>query len=66
MDIEGAEYLALKGSKEILKTKKPVIFLATHGDEVREKCVKLLSEFDYTISSLDKKEIFQSDEFICF
>lgn len=66
MDIEGAEYLALNGSKEILKTRKPVIFLATHGDEVREKCVKLLSEFDYIISSLDNKEISKSDEFICY
>ena len=66
MDIEGAEYLALKGSKEILKIKKPVIFLATHGYEVREKCLKLLSEFDYKITSLDNKEISKSDEFICY
>jgi len=39
LDIEGAEYDALLGAKELLKTKKPIIFLATHGDEIKSKCV---------------------------
>ncbi|GMU96854.1 FkbM family methyltransferase [Ignavibacterium album] len=42
MDIEGAEFDALNGAKEILKTKKPIIFLATHGNEVKIKCLELL------------------------
>lgn len=65
MDIEGAEYLALKGSKELLKTRKPVIFLATHGDDVRTKCLKQLAEYGYSISTVDNKPIEQSDEFVC-
>ena len=65
MDIEGAEYEALIGAKELLKRKKPVIFLATHSSEIRAKCLKLLAEFGYTITSLDNKPIEESDEFVC-
>ena len=43
MDIEGAEYDALVGAKELLKIKKPIIFLATHSDELKAKCLKLIS-----------------------
>jgi len=45
MDIEGAEYDALIGAKELLKRRKPVIFLATHSNELRAKCIKLIAEF---------------------
>lgn len=66
MDIEGAEYDALKGSEGILKTKKPVIFLATHGNEVRDKCLKVLREFGYNIQTIGNVSIEKADEFICF
>ena len=65
MDIEGAEYEALIGAKEILKTKKPVIFIATHSAELRTKCLKLLAEFGYTVKSIDNKPVDESDEFVC-
>ena len=65
IDIEGAEYEALIGAKELLRRKKPVIFLATHSDKLREKCLKLLAEFGYTISTVDKKPIDETDEFVC-
>ena len=65
MDIEGAEYDALVGAQEILKNKKPVIFLATHSSELRAKCLKLLTEHGYTILTIDNKPIEESDEFVC-
>ena len=65
MDIEGAEYDALFGAKKLLRTKKPVIFLATHSSELRAECLKLLAEFDYTVTSIDNKPIEESDEFVC-
>ena len=65
MDIEGAEYEALIGAKVLLKRKKPVIFLATHSNELRAKCLKLLIEFGYTISAIDNKTLEESDEFVC-
>lgn len=64
MDIEGAEYEALLGAKELLKSKKPVIFLATHSAELRAKCLKLLAEFSYTVSSIENKLMEESDEFV--
>jgi len=65
MDIEGAEYEALLGAKELLKSKKPVIFLATHSAELRAKCLKLIAEFGYNAKSIDNKPIEESDEFVC-
>jgi FkbM family methyltransferase len=65
MDIEGAEYDALLGAKEILKSVKPVIFLATHSNELRAKCIKLLIENGYTITPIDNKPVEESDEFVC-
>jgi FkbM family methyltransferase len=65
MDIEGAEFDALLGAKELLKNIKPVIFLATHSNELRAKCLKLLNEFSYSISTIDKKPLDESDDFVC-
>lgn len=65
IDIEGSEYEALTGAKELLQNRKPVIFLATHSDELRIKCLKLLAEFGYTIATVDKNPIEESDDFVC-
>ena len=65
MDIEGAEYDALVGATNILKRKKPVIFLATHSNELRSKCLKLLTEHGYTIAPIENKSLEESDEFVC-
>jgi hypothetical protein len=65
MDIEGAEFDALIGAKEILKTKKPVIFLATHGEEVKKNCLELLKEMGYTIQIIGNEALEEADEFVC-
>lgn len=56
MDIEGAEGSALRGMKEILKS-RPAIFLATHGREIHEQCCLLLKEAGYELSFLAPDEI---------
>jgi len=50
MDIEGAEYEALRGATEVLKVARPKIFLATHGEEVKTKCVSFLRELGYQVT----------------
>lgn len=65
MDIEGAEFDALNGAKEILNTKKPVIFLATHGDEVKKNCLELLKEMSYKIEIIGNGTLEKADEFVC-
>ncbi len=52
-DIEGAEYKALKGAVKILEAAAPVIFLATHGSEIHQKCCQLLTKLQYSLHSLD-------------
>jgi len=63
MDIEGAEYAALLGGQSCFGEHKPVLFLATHGRQVREQCQDLLRSWHYELQvvgnpSLDRAEIF--------
>ena len=57
MDIEGGEYNALLGAEELLKNNKPVIILATHGDNIYTDCVNLLNEQGYKIDKITDSEI---------
>lgn len=62
MDVEGAEYKALKGATQCFERYKPKLFLATHGNEIHEDCCRLLQAWDYEVhiiarSSLDRAEI---------
>lgn len=52
MDIEGGELDALRGAVELLRVHRPVLFLATHGDEVRRECLAFLDRLSYRTSSL--------------
>jgi hypothetical protein len=52
-DIEGGEYDALMGASTILARHAPVIFLATHGPELHERCLQLLTGFQYQLTPLD-------------
>jgi FkbM family methyltransferase len=52
-DIEGGEYDALRGASEILSKHSPMIFLATHGPEVHERCCTLLTDLHYHLTPLD-------------
>ena len=65
MDIEGAEFDALNGAEEILKTKKPIIFLATHSDGVKKNCLELLKEMNYKIEIIGNMTLEKADEFVC-
>ena len=63
IDIEGAEMLALKGARIILEQHHPTIFLATHGKEVHQECIKFLSENGYKLSSIiNGKSLGETDE----
>jgi FkbM family methyltransferase len=52
-DIEGGEYDALRGASEILSKHSPMIFLATHGPEVHDRCCRLLTNLHYQLTPLD-------------
>jgi FkbM family methyltransferase len=63
-DIEGAEYDALIGASQILKTYAPMVFLATHGSDVHERCCRLLSDLQYQLKTLDGLPLSQSSEIL--
>ena len=64
IDIEGAEYDCLQGCAGVIQQYRPVIFLATHGQEVHDACVKLLREWNYSVESMDNRPVQFSDELI--
>lgn len=52
MDIEGAEYQALQGSRRLLSVHRPIVFLATHGPDVHRHCCDLLQDLGYRLEGL--------------
>lgn len=63
-DIEGAEYEALIGARDTLERFAPIIFLATHGEDVNKRCCDFLYKLGYEISALDGCEVAQSSELL--
>ena len=65
MDIEGAEYRVLKDLLPLLRIKKkPIIFLSTHGDDIRTLCLDLMVKLNYRITPLDDSNLDIAREFL--
>lgn len=56
MDIEGGEADAIMGMPIVL-ARKPTIFLATHGEIVKAKCLEILGSYGYRFRHLDEREL---------
>ena len=54
MDIEGAELQALHGASGIFRDFHPILFLATHGQDVHKDCCRLLESWGYEYRRLDE------------
>jgi FkbM family methyltransferase len=57
MDVEGAESAVLEGAQRILREVRPVIFVALHSIEQREKCAALLRAAGYAICDLEGRPV---------
>lgn len=57
IDVEGAELQVLKGATDVLASGRPVIFLATHGEDVHRACCSFLRDFGYSLTPLDGETI---------
>ena len=64
IDVEGAEYNVLRGASRTLEKKRPVIFIATHGEELRTQCLTFLRGHSYKVRSASKASMPLSDEFV--
>jgi FkbM family methyltransferase len=56
MDIEGGEYEALLGAEYVLRTGRPLVFLATHSLPLREACIAQLERVGYATRRLSANE----------
>ncbi len=66
LDVEGAEYAALRGGQSLLEAHRPLLFLDTHDRKAHHFTVALLSELGYRFEILDGKPIQTSRELIAF
>lgn len=53
IDVEGAEFDVLQGAKITIESSNPIIFLATHDENVHKKCVDFLENQDYHLEFID-------------
>lgn len=59
IDAEGAEHDILCGASKILGQRHPSLLLATHSNELREKCLMLCQRYHYRVTSIgDLKDEF--------
>jgi len=64
IDIEGAEYDCLRGCAHTIRTFRPIVFLATHGQDIHDACRNQLIEWEYEVGSLDARPVESTDELI--
>jgi FkbM family methyltransferase len=66
LDVEGAEYHALVGAENLLKTYHPILFLDTHQREAHTPAIEFLTDLGYRFEILDGKQLAETRELIAF
>lgn len=64
IDVEGAEGQVLRGAARLLRTARPLVFLATHGRAAHEESIALLRDAAYEISGIAGRPVADTDELI--
>jgi FkbM family methyltransferase len=64
IDIEGAEFLALKGARKMIARAHPPIFLSTHSGKVHNECLGLLESLGYQVIPLDRLPLSRSRDLL--
>jgi FkbM family methyltransferase len=64
IDVEGAKGAVLKGSRRLLETCHPTVFLATHGPAQHEECLATLRGLGYRVVALDGGPPDNTDELV--
>jgi len=66
IDVEGAEGRVLRGAQRLLHSKRPVIFLATHGKQAHQECCEFLLSMAYQVEGVTGEPDGPTDELVCF
>lgn len=64
IDVEGAEMQVLEGAKSLILQSHPMIFLATHGKDIHEKCCDFLISLGYKLEPIGAENIDETDEIL--
>lgn len=64
MDVEGAESLVLRGGFDVLRNHCPTLLISIHSDQQRIECIELLRGLDYSVKSIDGKDLTQTYDII--
>ena len=64
LDVEGAEYDALRGAEEIIDKFQPVLFLDTHQRTAHQNTIQFLEQKHYHFEILDSKSSVETKELI--
>lgn len=54
IDVEGAEVAVLRGASKLLNDARPVVLLATHGEDVHAECLRILDYHHYGVEMIGK------------
>ena len=63
-DIEGAEFEALQGAINTLRTHHPTIFLSFHERQIQQNCCTLLADLGYQLIPQDGCPLDETSEII--
>lgn len=56
IDVEGAELAALNGGQQLIRSARPVIFLSTHGQALKDQCMDFLRRFGYKFRPVGNRD----------
>ena len=66
IDVEGAEFLVLKGAEATIGEHHPTIFLSLHGSDRREQCGNFLGGFNYHLEPTDGRQLNEAAEILAY
>ena len=52
IDVEWQEAAALRGMQRLLARARPMLLVATHGNEVRREALEILERLDYAVEPI--------------
>lgn len=64
IDVEGGEREVLLGAEKLLTNNHPAIFLATHGNELHDKCCEYLASLGYLLEPIGEDRLEEADEIL--
>ena len=63
IDVEGHDYLVLKGAAKLIRESRPTLFISTHGKNNRERVLQLLEDWQYELTMIGQGSAKNADYF---